>query len=171
MDCAPQNTGQFHQEAEYNNEEEDNNGQYFVDRRYRERGGHNRGRFQGRGGRGSFRGGGFHGGFGSNTTAKRSASCVKRLDAGPLGTHQANVRDGSRAGGRTWRRTNSRTTTIPWVYSSSTMKVTRRTKMTVKVTLLTCSTSGQKTRLNSSTPATGPLMDRIRLSCSTIKRL
>ncbi|CAD6498796.1 BgTH12-04456 [Blumeria graminis f. sp. triticale] len=162
MDCAPRNTEQFHQEAEYDNDKEDNNGQLFVDRRYRERGGHNRGRLQGRGG--------FMVDSAAITTAKRSASCVKRLDAGPLGTHQANVRDGSRAGGRTWRRTNSRTTTIPWVCLSSTMKVTRRTKMTVKVTLLTCSTRGQKTRLNSSTPATGPLMDRIRLSCSTIKR-
>ncbi|KAI0995261.1 hypothetical protein K3495_g12921, partial [Podosphaera aphanis] len=33
MDCAPRNTGQFHQEAEYDNDEKDNNGQYFVDRK------------------------------------------------------------------------------------------------------------------------------------------
>ncbi|CAD6505930.1 BgTH12-06862 [Blumeria graminis f. sp. triticale] len=78
MDCAPRNTEQFHQEVEYNNDEEDNNGQYFVNRRYRERGGHNRGRFQGRGGRGSFRGGGFHGGFGSNNDRQKICFVCKK---------------------------------------------------------------------------------------------
>ncbi|KAI0993665.1 hypothetical protein K3495_g14518 [Podosphaera aphanis] len=74
MDCAPRNTGQFHQETEYDNDEKDNNGQYFVDRKYGERGGHKRGGFQGRGGRGSFRGGG----FGSNNDRQKICFVCKR---------------------------------------------------------------------------------------------
>ncbi|CCU80363.1 hypothetical protein BGHDH14_bgh05404 [Blumeria hordei DH14] len=101
MGCTPRNVGLFQQTEEHFDNEEVDNGQYFIDRRYGGKLGYVQGGLQARGGRSSFKVD-FEVDPAAITTAGRFASCVKRRGAGPHGTNQAIVKEESISGGHTW---------------------------------------------------------------------
>ncbi|CAD6498842.1 BgTH12-04500 [Blumeria graminis f. sp. triticale] len=78
MDCTLRNAGLFHQTEEQFNNEEVDNGQYFVDRRYGEKLGYVRGGLHARGGRSSFKGG-LQGGSGSNNDRRKICFVCKKV--------------------------------------------------------------------------------------------